>query len=155
MDRGAWRAAAYGVEKSWTWLKRLSTSLRPDLGYLGERTHITTLKWWWKRTASPGFKVSVLRMLLPQFTVEKNDLCLERGPSHQRALVQFVSSWKENRWVCMGMSVSLYGCAWFKDKLRHVNNFKSLSWANIDLNQAVPNQKWLGVLHQQAWGRLW
>ena len=26
----------------------------------------------------------------------------------------------------MWMSVSLYGCALFKDKLRHVNNFKSL-----------------------------
>ena len=26
----------------------------------------------------------------------------------------------------MGMSVSLYGCVCFKDKLRHVNNFKSL-----------------------------
>ena len=25
-------------------------------------------------------------------------------------------------------------------------------WANTDFNQAVPNRKWLGVLHQQELG---
>ena len=30
-DRGAWRAAVYGVTQSWTWLKRLSSSSSKDL----------------------------------------------------------------------------------------------------------------------------
>ena len=78
MDRGAWLAAVHVVET------------RPWL--LGcENTH-HQLELVIETYVSPGFKVSDLRMLFPQFTMEKNDLCFEKGPSYQSALMKFVSS---------------------------------------------------------------
>ena len=35
LDRGAWRATVYGVAKTWTWLKRLSTHTQRAQSALG------------------------------------------------------------------------------------------------------------------------
>ena len=41
-DRGAWWAAIYGVAQSWTWLRRLSSSMTVHLG-----VETKLLKWGW------------------------------------------------------------------------------------------------------------
>ena len=61
-DRGAWRALVLRVTKSWTWLKWLSTHVRPPDAFiklLDSGFHCPLIKWvepgtHWKYTASFG-----------------------------------------------------------------------------------------------------